>query len=241
MSHAFVVPFRWKGTDERRPQNHAHILQYLTSLDLGPVIPVGDGRTGDEPFNRSAAMNIGDQLAWDEGCTVVTHYEADMIVPAEQISAAIKLALEDTGLVVPFTRYEALSPEDSQRVLDGADPWAFEPAHIMDDGSSIGAVGTVSKATIEAIGKFPEEFEGHGFDDNAIFEALETAAGPTRWVKGCARHLWHIPGAGPTPGGKNRQATMREKLATQANRRRWLRYRKASTPAEIRALTSGEL
>lgn len=237
--HAFVVPFRWRGNDPRRIDNLTYVIHYLDRLNLGRYIWEPDGRRGDAPFNRSAAMNRGDEIAWRNGYDVVTHYEADMIVPSEQIEQAIELAREAPGLVVPFTRYEALTPDDSKAVLDGADPWTFTPAHVRDNGRSIGAVGTVSRATVDAIGGWPEKFEGHAYDDDACKRALEVCAGPTRWVEGPARHLWHVPGAGPTPGGGDTAASERDKAATAANKALWQQIRKVTDPDEMRRVLHG--
>lgn len=244
MNVAFVVPFRDKGTDPCRLANAKRVFYYLRNLDLGTVLLSDDGRKGDDPFNRSAAYNRGlDADHFDqrqrpvrEWADVVVFYESDMIAPRDRLVGAIADASDVPGLVVPFTEYRALSPEHSEDVRYGADPAWFEPAHVMS--GSMGAVNVVSRATLDAVGQWDECFEGHAYDDNAMERAFAVATGrPTRFIPGPAWHLWHIPGAGPTPGGADVNASEREKAATEANRLRWLRYQAATTPDQIRALT----
>lgn len=218
-----VVPWRDKGDRDRRA-NFDAVLDHLTGLGVGPVAVADDGRLG--PFNRSAAYNRGRAAHPSD---VYVWHEADMLLPADQLEAGVRLALESPGLVVPFTEYRYLSAADSGAVRDGQPPEAFRPEFLMGGGKSIGAVGITSEETMRLVGRWDEKFAGWGHDDNAMFRAFTLCAGPARWVEGPGYHLWHPPGM-QTP-------VVEEQDATNDNYRRWLAYKAAATPEEVRALT----
>src|SRR5512139_2601403 len=102
---AIVIPWRDKG-DAARADNFDIVYSYLRDLALGPVIVAGDGRSGMAPFNRSAAYNHG---ASSLDADVYVFIEADLLVPADQLFAAVRQASELPGLVVPFSEYRYLS------------------------------------------------------------------------------------------------------------------------------------
>lgn len=235
MTNAFVVPWRDRGRDALRPANLAAIRKYLEGLDLGPVIVVSDGREGDMSFCRHIAYNEGGRQAFGEGADVVTFYESDMIVGRDQLVEGIRLAAENPGLVVPFTQYRYLTPEDSDKVRAGADPFAFTPEYTMDNGRSIGAVNILSRESIKAVGRWDTVPDGNGYDDNMMHRAFEVCCGPTRYVEGPAAHLFHHPGWYGLPRA---ELTDADRAATEANKARYQRYLAAETPDQIRALTA---
>lgn len=222
MKVAVIVPFRDRG-DADRKANLFHTLYHLDACGFIPWLS-DDFRSG--PFNRSAAYNNGRAL---HPADVYVWHEADILVPHQQLRDAIEMAAAEPGLVVPFTEYRALSPEDTVKVRGGADPAGFTPEHVVKNGASIGAVGVCSEASMAAVGRWDEKFAGWGFDDNAMFQAFRVAAGPPRWVDGTAYHLWHKPG---------NEASGADAVATSLNHDRWCLYRDASTADEIRALTA---
>ena len=225
------IPFRDRGID---PLRKANLDRIVTHWQLGGYTPtiVTHGRDGDAQFNRSAAYNAGIQACPDTDVFVFT--ESDMLIDYRQISEAIHAARARTGLVVPFTQYRYLSPSDSTGVrASNLTPGACRPTSVMDNGSSIGAINVVSRATMELIGQWDERFEGNWYDDNAMKIAFELCAGPTRWIDGTVHHLYHLP------GWKGDHLTDADRAATAANKARLSRYQAATTAAEIRELTSG--
>lgn len=233
---SIVVPWRDKG-DEHRRKNFDHVIDYLRGLNLGTVVIAPDGRSGNEPFNRSAAFNRGRA---DHPADVYIWHEADMLIPADQLRAGIARAAGQAGLVVPFTRYHYLSPEDTDRVRGGEPVTSCVPEWVMPDGKSIGAVGITSEATMQMVGQWDETFHGWGFDDNAMFRAFAVCAG-TAWIDGPAWHCYHTPGWSPEVWATkhSRQVPEAERLATEANRQRLGLYEKARTPEDVRRLTVG--
>lgn len=236
MTNAFVIPWRDRGRDALRPANLATVRAYLDSLDLGPVFVVSDGRTGDASFCRHHAYNTGGDMAFNAGAETVTFYESDMIVHRDQLVDGIRLAAEEPGLVVPFTQYRYLSPEDSEKVRAGADPFTFKPEYTMDNGSSIGAINILSRESIEAVGQWDTVPDGNGYDDNMMHRAFEVCCGPTRYVEGPAAHLFHHPGWYGLPRA---ELTDEDRAATARNKARYQKYLRARTPEQIRALTMG--
>lgn len=222
-----VIGFRDRGRDYRRVANLARVLQHWRGCGY-PVVLTSDGRTGDAQFNRSAAYNRGAAHG-----DVVVYAEADMLVPHKQIREAVALAVDSPGLVVPFTSYHYLSDSDSRDVRSGLPVEDCIAESVRDHGVSTGAVGVVSRATLTAVGRWDEAFEGSWYDDTAMRRAFELAAGPTRWVDGPGYHLYHLP------GWVGAHLTDADRAATAANKDRLALYERAATAADIRALTTG--
>ena len=188
---AIVIPWRDPGDGERRI-NFEYVRDYYQALDIGPVIVVDDGREHGQPFNRSAAYNRGYTLS--EPANVILWNEADTLLPAHQILGAAHVALQNPGLVVPYTERHELNATQTQQVHDGADPLTMRGATVYPDGRSIGQAGVTSVHTMNAIGgRWDEGFEGWGYDDNAMFHIFQALAGPPQWVRGVGVHLWHTP------------------------------------------------
>lgn len=245
---ATIIPFRLrKGGDWRRAANKDAAVDYLNSLGLDPQV-ADDGRTGTEQFNRSAAYNRG--IAANPDADVFVFYETDLIVPEHQLNEGIELACESDGLVVPFSKFLALNDADSMRVRDSAAYGglpidlceSFESTQVRGDYQSIGAVNIVSRSSIDAIGGgYDEGFAGAWFDDDCMEMAFKVCCGPTRFVDGPGWHMYHLPGAATGSGlyADDSHLTDEDRAATEANRQRWLRYKKARTPEAIRGLISG--
>lgn len=236
--HDVSVVIAWRDSgNANRQANLAAVLDHLTQTGL-PIVLADDGKT-EGPFNRSAAYNHGMRLAPAE---VFVFHEADMLVPFPQLEAAVELAREGLGLVVPFDQYRYLSEDESRLVLSGQiHPWEAEPEWTMDNGTSIGAVNVVSAESMRWVGQWDETLEGHGYDDNVMHRAFEVACGPTRFVHGPGHHLWHPMAFAPwernTEAAQAKNFTPAEVDATMRNRIRLREYQAATTPEQIRELT----
>lgn len=227
-----VIPWRDRGTDPLRELNLMRVLQWWEEFGASPYL-ASDGRHGDEQFNRSAAYNAGMKICHPD-TDVYVFAEADILVDSEQIDAAVLMAYDAPGLVIPFDEYRYLPPEDSMKVLRcELDPADAEPQWTMPEGRSIGSVNVVSRKTMDAVGQWDETFDGSWFDDNAMKIAFDVCAAPTRWVTGPAFHLHHLP------GWQGDHLTSDDKAATRRNKRRLRLYQSAMTPERIRELTAG--
>ena len=234
MTHAFIIPWRYRGNDPLRPANFEYTKAYVEALDLGPVYVASDGRTGEAQFNRHAAYNSGAGRAFKDGHTTLTFYESDMIISRDQLVEAITAAETRVGLVVPFTERHEHNAQDSERIRNHEiKPWDCRAKVIKPKPRRTGAINVISRQTYEAVGQYDPVFSGSWFDDRAMHLAFDMCAGPTRWVEGPSHHLHHLPGY---TGG---HLTFEDRAATARNRRRFNRYERARTPEQIRRLTMG--
>jgi hypothetical protein len=227
---AVIIPFRDRGTDPLRKANLERVLQHWDKFDA-TVLVTCDGLTGDGQFNRSKAYNRGANTLWSD---VLVFTESDMLIDFQQIRDAIYHARSHPGLVVPFTEYRYLSPEDSERVrAHTVNPQDCTPEWVVDHKrGGNGAINILSRETLNLVGQWDEHFEGNGWDDRAMRRAFDICAGPTRWITGPAYHLHHLP------GWKGDHLTDADKTATQRNRQRYRQYKLARTPQRIRELTT---
>lgn len=226
-----IIPYRDRGGDHFRQANLIRVLAQWRAYDMLATV-VGDDRDGKDQFNRSRAYNNGRKL-WAEA-DVLVFAEADMLIEYGSIMHAIEAARKETGLVVPFTTYYALTPtasEDVRFYLLEPEDAAYE--FMMGNGASIGAINVVSRETMDLIGQFDESFEGNWFDDDAMKIAFERLAGPTTWIHGPAWHLYHLP------GHRGEHLSAADRAATEMNRRRLTKYRLAS-PERLHALLAGQ-
>ena len=235
-----VVPWRDRG-DPARKRNLQVVCDHLYRADLGPVFMSSDGRNGDAPFNRSAAYNRA--VAAHPGERVFVFNEADLLVPAEQLRAAVLMAGHRRGLVVPFEEYRYLSEPVTAAVWRGAagDPFTLPPLRVMPPRRAVGACNVVSALSLDAVGCWDEAFEGWGWDDRAMAHGFTVATGcGTRFVPGPAVHLYHPPawqaGTGFAGGG---QLPVDAQARTRANRDRYRKYLTATKPRQIQKLTRG--
>lgn len=235
MTVAVIVPWRDRG-DPLRRANLDRVEQHLAKLGW-PVLLTDDGRDG--PFCRSAAYNRGVKAA--PGAVVYVFCEADMLVPLPQLILAATLAARAPRLVVPFDEYRYLSPEASVAVRKGRiGELEVQPQRVMAHGRSVGAVNVLSAAALRVVGRWDEGFAGWGWDDRAMTHAFTVTGGPPQFVRGPAVHLWHTPGwqAGERFAGGAEKVSRAERAATKANEARYRRYQRATTPAQIRSLTT---
>lgn len=231
MVYDVIIPFRDRGTDPLRQENLVAVLDMWEEYGYAPYV-MSDGRSGNQQFNRSAAYNTGIRLVNGDTDGFI-FAESDMLIDDRQIEQACELAEKQLGLVVPFTQYCHLTPEASVVARRGDDPSLLKAAWKMDGGRSIGAINIVSRKTMECIGQWDEVLDGNWYDDDCMKVAFDVCAGPTRWVKGPAYHLYHVP------GHRGDHLTAEDLAATRRNRRRLSLYCHADGPDRIRALTAG--
>ena len=235
MTHySVVIPFRDRGIDPLRMANLQRVQRHW--MPYAPVVIIGDGRQGNEQFNRCAAYNRG--VASCPDAEVFVFAESDMLVDRAQVDDAIGLAARSPGLVVPFTEYRYLSEDDSRDVRNGLSPRGIEPESVIPNEQRswprTGPLNVLSRRTLDMVGGWDEQFEGNWWDDRAMKRAFDVAVGPTRFVTGPAYHLYHLP------GWTGAHLSAEDRAAAERNRHRFMLYQQATTPQQIRQLTSGE-
>lgn len=239
LSPLVIIPWRDRGRDPRRPRNLTKVKDWWAQTRYDVHI-TDDGRGGDEQFNRHAAYNRGAEYARNHGYDTLIYTEADMLVPPHQIHLAVKEAHHHPGLVVPFTTYRHLNEQEAQAVCDGQNPEDYPPDGSPTSGS-MGPINILTLHTLDLVGRWDECFDGNWYDDTAMCRAFWITSSPTRHIPGIAWHLHHLPGH-PEPVGDNwvwgDHATQEDKNALHRNQQRWYRYEQATTPHQIRALTT---
>ena len=179
-----VVPWRDTGCEWRR-RAHDYVLRYYSAFDLV------DSDAGDELFSRADSINVAARASDAE---VIVALDADLIIPTAQIMAAVSLALDAPGMVVPFDELRYLGPAATLRVTEeGSSPWLAEPRHRITPTPSVPMVGgcnVLSRSTFDLIGGWPDGFAGWGCEDIAFANATAAIA-PMRRVGGPAIHLHH--------------------------------------------------
>ena len=233
MSNAFVIPFRCRGNDPLRQANREFVEAYVHDLDLGPVYVVSDGRQGMEPFNRHAAYNTGSELAFSRGATTVTYYEADMLVPKDQLVSAIKVAEQQVRLAIPYTARRELERRDSDAIRVGRRHFTeCSSGRLMRKPRRSGAVNVLSKATLDTVGRWDSSMSGSWWDDRSMLRAFEVCTGrEAEWIPGTSWTLYHLPGY------EGAHLTPEDRAATRANKARFRLYQQATTPEQIHQLT----
>ena len=230
---ALVIAHRDRGRDPNRAANLESAVRWWRDYGIEPLV-VDDGRSGDDHWCRSAAYNRAARMV---DADIIVYSEADILIDLDQILAGVRLARRRPGLVVPFSRFMAMTEHDTdlvrRRVID---PSQAAAKQVRRERTSIGAVNIVSRRTLDLVGGgYDERFEGHAYDDDAMEWAFRHTCRPTRFVDGPAWHQWHVPGAYyATP-----ESTEADLAATERNRQRWNLYRRTTDPDRIRALIRG--
>lgn len=236
MTAAIIIPFRDRGIDPLRRANLLRVLEHWYGFEVDARV-VDDDREGDAAFCRHRAYNKG-TAATD--ADVLVYIESDILIPHQQIRDAITLAVEQPGLVVPFSLQHKLSPTDSLLVrADLKDPADCVPEpHPYGEGTNFGCANVISRQTLNMVGQWDEVMEGHGYDDVAMLIAFRLCAGLVRRVDGPAYHLYHKD-VDPDTSPDRAHLTDEDVTAQSRNQQRMLMYRGAHTPEQIRQLTAG--
>lgn len=152
------------------------------------VVVVDDG--GD-PFSRGGSLN---QAFTTTTANVVVACDADLIVGADQLQEAIRLASSAPGMVIPFdTLVYCYSNESAAIVAGEVNPkdadgqrWKASPQI-----PCLGGCNVVSRETWLRAGGWLPVFRGWGCEDISFAAQCGTLAGPVRRVGGDAVHLYH--------------------------------------------------
>lgn len=175
-----VVPWRSKGDVHRE-------MAWRLARDNWSGWDVHTADDGGEPFSRAASINLAVE---EHPADVYVVADADVLVPADQVRAAVELAQSAPGIVLAYDRYAYLSAGGTRYVLDGyRGDW--EPFVMFTLGWTVSSCLAVSHETWETVGGFDPRFRGWGMEDVAFDIACRTLAGPTRRVPGSCWHLWH--------------------------------------------------
>ncbi|MEH0417813.1 glycosyltransferase family 2 protein [Streptomyces sp. B21-083] len=184
MTVAVVIPWR-PGTPERNA-HHEVVRAHLRAL-LPDAIHL-DVDSGHTPFSRAGSRNEGVRQAQAAGADVVVICDADTLVEAEPLHAAITAAA-DGVMHLPYTWYRGLTQRGTIDHLAGA-PADQCPAELEHQWATGGIIVIQPDAWWRA-GGMDERFSGWGHEDAAYRIAADALLGPTVAHPGTITHLWH--------------------------------------------------
>lgn len=185
---AVVIP--WRPGTAQRNAHHDYVRQHLravipSALHIGVDSGVDSGHT---PFSRAGSRNKGVRIAQASGADVVVICDADTLVEAEPLHAAIAAA-GDGRLHLPYTWYRGLSEAGTSAYLDGTDP-ALCPTDWEHEWAT-GGVLVIQPEAWWAAGGMDERCRGWGHEDVILRLCADALLGPTVKHEGTITHLWH--------------------------------------------------
>lgn len=192
------------------------------------LIPsIVEGYHKDGPFNRSLALNIASIQAgnWH----VAVFIDSDAYIDSEQLTKAIRLAVDTQKVVLPFDTVVELNEWTTDEVLQSNkllfSPESDQIEKIRTAESQTQSLFVVVPRNIyEQIGGFDEKFVGWGGEDNAFYRAAEIVGGEVLRLEGNVFHLWHQQAS----KAHQPQNGMRFRVYMQAKNRedlKWVRER----------------
>lgn len=190
-----VIAYRDMGCPHRRASAD-YVWDWYTAHGYEVVVSSG---SSDETFTRAAAINSGIRLV---DHPVIVQSDPDSLIPdPDRLAAAVRLAADGDGLVVPHNRYLYLTKHVTGHVLAGDFDLAdVGPGDCDESGpDGVGNVVVFSRHTWRQAGGFDERFGLRAGDDAAFRYATEAMVGPIRRLPGDVVHLWHprLPMADP--------------------------------------------
>lgn len=184
------------------------------------------GESPDGPFNISAARNDAASKAdWD----VAIFADADSIVPAETLDAAVAEARVSQQPVIPHSRWVNVQKDEVQDLLTKG--WIpFNPKRTVVSGTK-GSVIVLPRAAYDAVNGFDERFQGWGWEDTAFYHAVTHLYSPVIQFEGNVLHLDHERPKEDTHRGTDENAIR--------NRQHYRKYQQARNETELRKLING--
>lgn len=220
-SVAVVIAYRDMG-DRHRRRSFGFVSAWYKEHGYDVTVWSGDS---DDTFTRASAINAAVRATTAE---VIIQSDPDSLVADETLQAAVNLAGQAHGLVVPHDRYLYLSWANTYRIYHGDRTLeSMGPDDCDTFGPhGLGNVVVFSRRTWELARGFDERFGLWGGDDAAFAYACAAFVGPVRRLSGDVWHLWHprLPQSEPgAPGYAEQFAILAE-------------YRDAGSLAAVREL-----
>lgn len=183
-SVSLVVPFKPDGAE--RDRNWAWLREWWKPL--GWEIVEGDPGPGE----WCKARAVADALTRASGDVLVV-IDADVLVDLDVLRCAVAT---DAPWVIPHRMWTRLTPEGTERVLDGEDPFTVRaaPEFVLeeDQGRPGGGCVVISRTRYEMCPLDPR-FIGWGQEDTSWAAAMRTLLGVPGRLGTRMVHLWHPP------------------------------------------------
>lgn len=158
--------------------------------------PLIEGHHENGPFNRATALNDAARRAdeWDAAVCI----DADVLIDAKQVRAAVSLALATGGPVLAYDTRIHLTTKRTKQILEG-----YRGNWLQGSGAveatltnSCSSAYVVTRELWDAVGGFDEQFSGWGWEDVAFRCATETVSGlELAQIAGKLFHLHHVVSA----------------------------------------------
>lgn len=180
-----LIPY-WSVGDVHRDRVFDWILRRWKALLPDSEICVAQGDSG----SRSAARNFA--FASSKGDVLVVA-DADTMVRAAPLRAALKLVQSQRTWVLPYTTYFNVTEADTKYLLElppdinPRDPSDWD--HRLD--TSVSGVLVMPREAWSTVNGYDEQFVGWGYEDNAMALALDTLWAPCHRIASSVLHLWH--------------------------------------------------
>lgn len=212
-----IVPFR---PDHGWRDQLWHFLRDHYWAPMGYEVVVG-WHLGDEPFNRSKAINGAADRMWRHAIIA----DCDTWVPPGQLHRAVMNAKITKHLSAAFDAVVELTQPTTTDLLKGKIGLddSFGTARVRRrDLETQSSMLVVTRELWDKVGGFDERFEGWGGEDNAFWKACSLHGGRPHRISGNAYHLWH-----PAADGKHAGQEYTKNLAL------WRRYEAAQTKEDL--------
>jgi hypothetical protein len=188
---AFLVPRMPDGG----PRDRAYQWVRRRWAKLHPDWAVHEGTLAPGLWNKGRALALALEPCRAE---VLILADADCIHPPEALEEAVARVRAGAPWVVPHGDVHRLSEAQTIRLLatDPGGPFAAPTEGLQRaayKGFAGGGTVVVSRATYDAIGGMPTNFDGWGCEDETLALILDTLAGPHQRLPQPLVHLWHPP------------------------------------------------
>lgn len=195
--------------------------------DVWRNTPVIEGHHLEGPFNRSAALNTAAAAAGSWKFAVIA--DADSFVTPGSLAGAIQLAHHTGRVVIAHSRWVNVDLDEiSQLLWDG---WIEHRDDRATYNHTVSSMLVVPRTVWDTVNGFDERFEGWGREDNAFIRAVKVLTEPPLRIDGTVYHLAHDR---PVEDTHRTSSPL-----FRANERRWVQYRSARTPEQMRDLVQG--
>jgi glycosyltransferase involved in cell wall biosynthesis len=184
MKAVILVPFRTDNAE--RQANWDNVHKNLATLG----IPIVEGDNKGRVFERARARNVAAELAgnWD----VALFCDADILVPRDQLEAALMRSYLTGAYVVAYSHLHYLTRKGTEQRLRGGGVNSHPEFCESDEmvGLTWECAYAVRRDIWDTVGGFDERFRGYGGQVAAFFYAYATFGGRSR-INGNAYHMDH--------------------------------------------------
>lgn len=213
----FLVPWRTDHGDRERLWAFCRARW----AKLFPTVEIAEADAPAEEFSRARAINEAAKGEWNIGVVL----DADVFADATQVTEAIEHAAATGRLTLGFSRYLALTPSMTRRVLDGFGG-PFERGVRYRSNVHESSIVAVRRDLFDELAGFDQRFSGWGQEDVAFAHAARVLRDGIDRVPGDVFHLWHGRAEARNPRRGSYQRA--QKLGA--------RYREITTREAMRAL-----